>query len=210
MLETKINTKKTAVICIDMQKDCLQLEVNDHYRGLAKYTKDNHILENTAKIIAAARKAGMPIIYVRHHYRKDKIGHFARITDRSLAAAQKPAVPPVVRMIEGTVGTEVCDEIKPQPGDFTVFKTRSNAFYDTNLEIILRSQGIDTLILCGFATGGCIHHISQGCGEHDINPIFVPDCSVPHDEAEQDFLVNKQFPKEGRVRTSDEVVAAIS
>ena len=90
-------------------------------------------------MIAAVRKVGMPVVFIGHVIRKDYADVVPTVTDEML---QGLAPPPRVALIDGTPGADIVDELRPAPGDHVIYKRRSNAFYNTDLELMLRSLGM--------------------------------------------------------------------
>ena len=149
----------------------------------------------------------MPVVFICNISRKDGADSVPSITDSSLqgsAPSYKESV------VEGTAGAGVVEELKPAPGDYTVHKRRSNGFYGTDLELLLRSRGIDTLIFTGIVTDGCVAATVQGARDRDFNIIVVSDCCATENAEDDEYFLKKVFPRKGRVRTSDEVIAAIA
>ncbi len=206
MLETKIDIEKTALLIIDMQNDLIKAK-EEPFDGVTKMVESKGVITNTAKVIAAARKVAMPVIFVCHVHRKDNADVVPTITDEMLEGL---APPPIERMVEGTAGTEVVDELKPAPGDHVIHKRRSNAFYNSDLELILRSRGIDTVIITGAVTNGCVANTVRGARERDLHVIVLSDCCASMMPGSDEYFLKKDFPRVGRVRTSDEIIAAMA
>jgi len=206
MLETKIDPRKTALLVIDMQNDLVKVE-EEPFAELYKMVQSNRIIENMDKVIRAARKVEMPVVFLKHVLREDYRDVVPSITDVMLRGE---APPPRKAMIEGTPGAEVVDELKPAPGDYVIAKRRGNGFYNTELELILRSRGVDTLILGGVVTNGCILATVQGARERDFHTIVVNDCCAGTTQEGHDWPMQNLFSRSGRVRTSDEVVVALA
>jgi len=206
MLETKMDIKKTALIVIDMQNDLVKVK-EEPFDAVTKMVKSKGVISNIAKVIAAARQVVMPIIFTNHVHRKDSADVVPTITDLML---QGLAPPPREAMIEATPGANIVDELKPAPGDHIIWKRRSNAFYNSDLELMLRSQGIDTVIITGVVTNGCIANTVRGARERDLHVIVISDCCATMMPEDDDYFITKVFPKEGRVRTSDEMVTVIA
>jgi ureidoacrylate peracid hydrolase len=76
---------------------------------------------------------------------------------------------------------EIYDELKPQPGDLVVAKPRYSAFYGTDLEAILRSKGIDTLIISGTVTNACCESTARDAFSRDYKVIFLSDGNAAGD-----------------------------
>jgi nicotinamidase-related amidase len=205
MLETKIDVKKTAVLVIDMQNDLIKAK-EEPFNGVTKMVESKGVISNTAKVIAAARRAGMPIIFMGHVHRKDNADVFRPITDLMLQG-----LAPVLRevMVEGTPGAYFVDELKPLPEDHIIWKRRSNAFYNSDLELMLRRRGIDTVIITGVVTNGCVANTVRGAQERDLNVIVLSDCCAAMMPEDDEYFCRNVFPRAGRVRTSDEMVTAI-
>jgi nicotinamidase-related amidase len=206
MLETKIDIKKTALLVIDMENDLIKVK-EEPFNGVTKMVESKGAIGNTARVIAAARQAGMPVIYTNHVHRKDNADVIPTITDLML---QGLAPPTREGMVEGTPGVQVVYELKPVPGDHVIWKRRSSAFYNSDLELMLRSRGIDTIIVTGVVTDGCVANTVRGARERDLHVIVLSDCCACRMPEDDDYFISKVFPSAGRVRTSDEMVAVIS
>jgi len=112
-------------------------------------------------------------------------------------------------MVEGTPGAQIVDEIKPEPGDHVIWKRRSNASYCTDLELMLRVPAIDTVIIVGAVTNGCVANTSRGARERDLNVIVLSDCIATMNPEDDEYFIKQVFPREGRARTSDEIVSVL-
>jgi nicotinamidase-related amidase len=200
MLETKIDTKKTALLLVDMQYDLIKVDVKE-------MAEQKGVISNTAKVLAAARKIGMPIIYANHVHRKDNADVVPTITDWML---QGLIPPPREAYIEGTPGVEIVNELRPAPQDHVFSKRRSSAFYNSDLELMLRSRGIDTVIIAGAVTDGCIANTVRAARERDLHVIVLSDCCAAMTSEGDNYFIKNVFPRAGRVRTSGEVVKVLS
>ncbi len=205
MLETKIAIKKTALLVIDMQNDILKTK-KEPFSAVTKMAESKGVIGNTAKVIAAARQVAMPIIFTNHVHRKDNADAVPTITDRML---QGPVVSYGEALVEGTPGAAIVDELKPALGDHVIYKRRGSSFYGTDLELMLRSRGIDTLIITGVITNGCIQATVQDARERDFHVIVLSNCCATMMPEDDDYFITKVFPGSGRVRTSDEIIAAM-
>ena len=206
MLETKINVKRTSLLVIDMQNDLIKGK-EEPSNAVTKMVESKGVISNTAKMIAVARQAGMPIIFIGHVHRKDNADVFPTVTDLML---QGLVPPPREAMVEGTPGAYFVDELKPLPGDHIIWKRRSNAFYNSDLELMLRRRGIDTVIITGVVTNGCVANTVRGAQERDLYVIVLSDCCAAMIPEDDEYFIKNAFPRAGRVRTSDEMVAVIS
>lgn len=206
MLETKIDVKKTALLVIDMQNDLIKGK-EEPFNAVTKMAESKGVISNTAKVMTAARQAGMPIIFMGHVHRKDNADVFPAITDLML---QGLAPRPREALVEGTPGAYFVDELKPLPGDHIIWKRRSNGFYNSDLELMLRRRGIDTVVITGVVTNGCVANTARGAQERDLHVIVLSDCCAAMTAEDDEYFCKNVFPRAGRVRTSDEMVTAIS
>ena len=113
-------------------------------------------------------------------------------------------------LFERTYGAQIVDELKPVFEEHVVWKRRSNAFYNSDLELILRSRGIDTVIMAGVLTSGCVANTMRGARERDLHVILISDCCADMLPEDDDYFIKKVFPRIGRVRTADEIISVIN
>jgi nicotinamidase-related amidase len=130
---------RPAVIIIDL--------LNDFVTGQLKCERAMHIIPNIKKLAAAAHKHGIPIIYSNDAH--------LELDEEVVAKWGKHA-------IKGTKGAQVIPELKPTKKDYTVEKRTYSGFYETGLDMLLRSlyrgEGAKTLILTGLHTNMCVRH----------------------------------------------------
>ncbi len=216
MQETKIAITKTALLIVDMQNGLVNVNVlkdepfDPINKVFTELIKEKGIISNIAKVITTARKEGMPIIFMKAIHRKDRADIFPSIRDNDWRLS--PVIEDWRRypVIEGTLGAEVTDELKPAPEDFIICKRKPNAFYNTELETILRSQELDTVIITGAITGGCVANTVRGAEERNFNIIVLSDCCAARTVEEDEYFMKKVFPREAQVRTSDEIIATMT
>jgi len=126
---------KKAVIIIDM--------LNDFVTGDLKCERAERIIPNLKRLIEAAREKGVPVIYANDaHYPED----FEVVRRWGKHA------------IKGTPGAEVIPELKPAEKDYIIEKRTYSGFFETGLDSLLRSLGVETVILCGLHTHICVRH----------------------------------------------------
>jgi nicotinamidase-related amidase len=91
----------------------------------------------------------------------------------------------------------------------TVVKHRTGAFSGTDLEMILRAKGVDTLILFGIATSGVVLSTVRYAADSDYRLVVVTNCCSDQDPEVHNCLVGKIFPRQATVVTSEEVIWAL-
>ena len=84
---------------------------------------------------------------------------------------------PVMKaMVEGNVLAEFCDEVQPEKGELVIVKQYASAFFGTSLASQLHAQGIDTVIMAGCSTSGCIRASAVDAVQYGFRAIVVRDC----------------------------------
>jgi nicotinamidase-related amidase len=148
----------TALLIIDMQRDFC-----DPRGYAAQAGMDVQLLRTPIAPILAlraqARRLGWRVIYTREGHRPDGSDCHPEKMRRSLAAgAAIGSAGPMGRLlIRGAHGHDLIDELVPLPGEPVVDKPGYGAFYQTDLELLLRSAGIQSLVLTGVTTDVCVH-----------------------------------------------------
>jgi nicotinamidase-related amidase len=119
-------------------------------------------LEPTQKLLAAARKAGVPVIYTTRHV--DTRG--VQSTNRNLGSdALKSDV------------YDIKAELAPEPGELVIYKERASGFFGTPLVAHLRMMGIDSLIICGESTSGCLRASTVDAYSYGFHNVVVEECA---------------------------------
>lgn len=126
---------KMALLIIDM--------LNDFVYGALASPTNKGIIPNIKKILIQARKSKIPVIYICDSHYPD--------VDWELRLWGPHA-------IAGTKGAEIIDELRPEEGEFIIKKRRYSGFFQTDLGILLRELGVDTLLLTGLDTSICVSH----------------------------------------------------
>jgi nicotinamidase-related amidase len=159
---------KTIFLVMDMMND-LVAEDGPNAQTYGVQVKQRNTLANTAKAIAAARAAGVPIGYVRVGFSPD----YREAPENSpiFSGAKKNGIFKL-----GTAGTEVHPDVAPQPHDFDIVKHRVSPFYATSLEAILRARGIERIVMCGVSTNGVVHSGAREAHDRDYEVVILEDC----------------------------------
>ena len=209
MLQVPIDAARSAVILFDMLNDYLKPDDPE----LARIIADKRIPENTTRLLAAARAAGLLICYTNSYRRADDGDHIFQLTDASMGLEPWPdgprPLPPRTGRI-GTPGAQVVDELTPEPHDLVVPKLRWSAFAGTYLDLLLRSRDVNTLLLTGGGTDVGIAATAFDARDRGYNQIFLSDCTHSERPGAQDFFMQRLCPRMGRVMTTDEAIALIA
>ena len=112
--------------------------------------------------------------------------------------------------VEGQSSAEVIPELEPSSDDYHLPKHRWSAFFQTYLDLALRSKKIDTIIISGGSTDVGIASTVFAGRDMDYNFIVVRDaCATNHDQRAHDVLMDLIFPRMSRVRTTQQVLQMI-
>lgn len=196
MVEVKLDLQRTALVLIDMQ--------NDVVKGRLPLTQEQQqVMDNCARLLKAARQKGIEVFMVKVDRRPDMADN--RQTP-ILGSEPRPAPS---RMVEGTYGNQIVDELKPEPSDFIISKRRVSAFEGTHLDLMLRSHGIDTLILGGVATNWGVESTARSASDRDYKLLVVSDCCYSFKPDHHNFAVTTIFPFLGLVATTNELLKLI-
>ncbi|CAG8719442.1 20097_t:CDS:2, partial [Cetraspora pellucida] len=110
------------------------------------------------------------------------------------------------RLVDGTKGAEFIDGMVPRDNDIVIQKRRTDAFYNTDLQMILESRNIHHIILSGIATGDVILSTTRSAADRDMSITVVRDCCFDGSDLVQNVLMDEIFPKQGVMVVSFEEI----
>ncbi|MBA2934832.1 isochorismatase family protein [Sphingomonas sp. CGMCC 1.13654] len=133
-------------------------------------------LASCERLTAACRTGGVPVIFTNVSYR-------AGGADGGLFYKKVPALR---AFLEGSPGGAFPPTLQPEPGELVVTKQYASAFFGTSLAATLTASGIDTLLIAGFSTSGCVRATALDALQHGFVPFVVADAcgdrdAQPHD-----------------------------
>ncbi|HUB28794.1 MAG TPA: isochorismatase family cysteine hydrolase [Terracidiphilus sp.] len=153
---------------------------------------------NARKLIAAARAAKVPVVFIQEAHRPDLVDF-----GRELDGVER------IHCLEDDPLTAISDQIGYRPDDYFIRKRRYSAFFGTDLEILLKGLKAQTLILIGGLTDVCVHYTFVDAHQGDYYTRVVEDCVVGSSyEAHQASLNAMEYLQTGARRTTDEILAA--
>lgn len=202
-----IEIKKSAILFFDI--------LNGYYHTAdpAAKARMKPWIDNAVGLMKAGREAGMPIFFAHGNHRPDSSTSTVTLTDTNNALKPWPdgvvtkSRPPAVG---GDWSSEVIPELEPQPHDYYIPKYRWSAFYQTYLDLALRSRGIDTVIVSGGSTDVGVAATVFAGRDMDYNLIVVRDaCGSGRDTGAHEMLMDFMFPRMSRVRTTEQVARMI-
>lgn len=175
----------TALILVDMQRDFIDADGVYGELGidLSMYVESRPRL---AALLAAARSTGTLVIHLQNTAlpgRKSDSPAQIRFNFRMHEKARLGG-PPLRYTIPGTPGHDFSADFAPLPTELVVRKYRSSGFWGTNLDMLLRSNGIETVVVGGCTTEGCIESTARDAMFNDYYVVIPEDC-VASDDREQ-------------------------
>jgi nicotinamidase-related amidase len=154
--------------------------------------------ERIRALIAAARAAGIPPIFVQEVHKRTLVD-FGRELDGE----------ETIHCLEGDATTELADGIAPTADEYLIRKRRYSAFFATELALVLKSYGVETLV--GALTDVCVHYTFADAHQHDYRCLVVSDCvggsSLAAHEA---ALAAMRYLQRDCLVSSDEVLEALA
>jgi len=169
-----IDPKKTAMIVVDMQNDWVA-------PGAPLETPAaRQVVPKIAEALRACRGAGIRIIYTAHVHRADGC-------DMGLFDDLCPPIANRDALIDGTRGVEIYADLAPAAGEHVIKKHRYSGFYGTDLDMILREWGIDTVIISGTTTENCCLSTARDALFHNYRVVFLSDATATCDYPDRGF-----------------------
>jgi len=216
-----LDLAKTVVMVVDMQND-FGSKGGMFDRAGFDISIVQRAVPPTAKVLAAARSAGVKIVYLKMGFRPDLsdmgapdspnwIGHRAVGVGTAVRAPNGAESRILVR---DTWNTEIVDELRPEPSDIVLYKHRFSGFFQTDLDNRLKRMGTRAIIFTGCTTSVCVESTVRDAMFRDYSPVLLADCSgevvgydLPRSNHEASlFLIQERF---GRVSTSEEFVKTL-
>jgi len=171
-----VNTKSTAVLLIDMQRDFLEPGGFGETLG-----NDVSLLRRTIEpcqdVLKAARDLGLSVIHTREGHRPDLTdAPPSKLARGKLETGIGDDGPMGRILIRGEIGHDIIPELAPNLGEPIIDKPGKGAFYETDLHLILQNRGIKTLIVCGVTTEVCVHTTVREANDRGYECLVLEDC----------------------------------
>ncbi len=190
---------KPALIVIDIQKSTFA-PIPDDKRAIAHMPDYADRMARARIAVDQARKAGIPVVFIQEIHRADLVD-MGRETDGNED----------IHCLDSNPLTALAtDELGIRPDDYRVQKRRYSAFYGTDLEILLRGLGVQTLILTGGLTDVCVHYTFADAHQGDYFCRVIEDCVAGSSlAAHEASLAAMEYLQHGAIRSLDEVLSAM-
>ncbi|VUS33200.1 Isochorismatase family protein YecD [Klebsiella spallanzanii] len=185
--------KNSALLVMDFQTIILNNFLPQEIAG--------NVIRNTASLIAAARAAAVPVIYISVGFRK---GYPEVSKNNTIFSSIKENG----MFMADNENTAIHPEVAPAENEAVIVKRRVGAFSFTELEMILRAQGIETLILTGVTTSGVVLSTVGQAFDLDYRLVVAGDCCADPDHDTNLFILDKILPQHAIVTRSTEISEA--
>jgi nicotinamidase-related amidase len=186
-----LDPQTTALVLIDLQRGIVGRETAPH--------SAQEVVSRARRLAEQCRRVGIPVVLVRVSYAADGRD---RLAPRADAAVWGGPVPPDF--------SQIVPELGPLEGDLVITKRQWGAFYGTELDLELRRREIRTLVLGGIATSFGVESTARDAYERGYEQVFVEDAMAGLTAEAHRFAVTTIFPRIGIVRSTEEVLAALS
>ena len=198
-----MHPSKTAVVLVEFQNDFTS-EGGALHGAVQESMDSTGMLKNTQIALAAARAAGATVIHAPIQF----AAGYNEITGHPYGILK--GVVDSNAFVKGSWGAAIIDELAPAEGDIVLEGKRGlDAFASTNLDFILRSKGLETVVLSGFLTNCCVESTMRSAYERGYEVVTLTDCVGATSEAEHTNAITYDYPMFSKPMTSQEFSDAI-
>ncbi len=184
-LEEKVRPSHTAVIVVDMQNDfCAPGGLVD--KGGRDVSAAQDMATRLPGLIAAARTAGVLIVFVRNVYTTDGNFYLSDVWLEQAARKQGGGYTSIPVCADGSWEGDFYGDVRPRPSDPIVTKHRYDAFHNSDLDTILRANGVRTVVMTGVSTNVCVETTARAAFIRDYYVVFVADGTAAYSSEEHD------------------------
>ncbi len=200
-----VDPAKTALVLIEYQNDFTTDggALHDAVKGVMD---DSNRLANTNRVADESRKAGATVIPAPITFAPG----YGELGNPDKVYGILKGVIDSTAFVKGTWGAAICDEMAPQGDDIVVEGKRGlDTFATTNLDFILRSREIETVMLGGFLTNCCVESTMRSAYEKGYDVITLTDCTAATSADEQKAATAQDYPMFSQPMTSTEAIGAL-
>lgn len=199
----EIDKAHTALLVMDLENDLVHEDGAFKDFGFAQMVKDNDVLAKVNRLLDSARGARVKVIYISVKFRP---GH----PEASRSAGLFQAVVGANALVEGTWGAEIHQAVTPKDGEPVVTKRAVSAFASSDLEKLLQTSGITTLLLTGVATNFVVEGTAREALDKGYNVVVIGDCCASVSQEAHDASLSVALPFLATITTLDEVIPALA
>lgn len=196
-----ITPSRTAVIAVHMQHDIVAAD--GAFGGFfAAQAAERDVIGQVGQLLEAARRSGATAVYTRVAWQP---GYPDLVANSPLLAMTKQSQ----CLVEGSAKAEIVPQLSPQDGDVVVTHQRVGGFSASQLDGILRSRGVDTVLFAGVATNASVEGTARQASDLGYRTIIVADACSAADQGSHDASI-ASLGLLGEITTTAEAVEALS
>jgi ureidoacrylate peracid hydrolase len=200
-----IDPAKTAVVLIEYQND-FTTEGGALHGAVAEVMEATGMLANTQRVVDEAREAGATIMHAPITF----AAGYGELGDPDKVYGILKGVVDTGAFVKDSWGAAICDELTPASDDIVIEGKRGlDTFATTNLDFILRSRGIETVVLAGFLTNCCVESTMRTAYERGYDVVTLTDCTAATSDEEQRVAVARDYPMFSMPMTGSDFVESL-
>ncbi|MFQ5693186.1 MAG: cysteine hydrolase family protein, partial [Nitrospinota bacterium] len=204
-LAKKVDPAHAALLVVDVQND-FAAEGGMMHREGNDLAMAQAMVPRLERFIEEARAAKVPVVFIRNVYNTDPNWYLSDVWLEQASRVRQGSY-----VIHSVCGPDSWEgdfyRVRPTERDVIVTKHRFSAFQDTDLDLILRSRGVRTLILTGIATNVCVESTARDGFFRDYYVVFTSDCTATYSEEDHNATLSNIRRFFGEVVTADEVAS---
>ncbi|HUB17733.1 MAG TPA: isochorismatase family cysteine hydrolase [Acidobacteriaceae bacterium] len=191
-LQPSLNPARTAILSMDLQAAIVRIYTAD---------QEQPLMTRVAEVLQRCRECGATVIHIQVGFRPG----VPEINPRNALFEAIRNSPERQKLFQSDAG-KIHPSVAPAGDDIVITKHRISAFTGTDLEMILRSKDLDTLVLFGIATSGVVLSTLLDAVDADYRVIVIGDCCADQDADVHRVLIEKFFPRRGTVVSAAELL----
>ena len=193
----------TALLLIEFQND-FTTPGGVFHDAVAPVMESTGMLAKTVKVVDAARAAGATVMHAPITFAPG----YGEITDHPYGILK--GVVDGSAFVKGEWGAAICEDLAPQQGDIVVEGKRGlDTFASTNVDFMLRSKGIRTVVIGGFLTNCCVESTMRSAYENGYQVITLSDCAAATSQAAHDNALLHDFGMFSTPMTAEEFLGQL-
>ncbi len=192
----EIRADRTAILVVDMQNDFVSEGGKFVENNPAFYEAAQSAISRLERFLQSVSSL-VPVVFTKTVYHPDHQDAGLLSLSRELKA-----------LLRGSWGAEIVEALTQSAGEgcYVIEKQRYNAFYNTNLELLLRNLGIQSVVVGGVATDICVESTARAARDLDLYPIVLSDCTAAYSDASHNASLDTLDRYFGSVRSSEEIL----
>lgn len=193
----KLRKSRACLMVIDMQNEFLAED------GAVFFHYASEIIPNLKRLLSACRRASIPVIYTAHVHEDPAV-------DGGMTAEWWPEIKQGKSLIKGSKGVEIHSSLRPRRHDRIISKHRYSAFYNTDLETVLRGMKVTDLIITGVLTNCCCESTARDAFFRDFSVFFLADATAASEPEFHVASLRNLAYAFAYVTTTDDILEQIS